>query len=393
MGKMKNLAVIVIIIFFSLFLIPGYASADRGTVQLIWDSLGYSTAGVQIAPDGSIFVLDQENEIWKIDPSTGDYEGYWAISDYELSDMALKDSETVWWTDGSQMFGFLVMGTGEIKFWDTYDVFTNNPQFGPLVYEQGSVWLADSLSSYNGIYHFNPQSDELCMYKNMSSGIHAADLVMLDEDVWALDWFLNSLMRFDPDSGVWTRFDIGREIGLNGMLQTDGSYLWAAEDVDDGAILRFDPASLALTVYHLPDGEQPLHFVLQGDQAVWYTNYNGSFGKIDLKNFTDVETSMLTDSPGGTVTPSCADLGSPDEYTAGLDTGTLNDPPSYFVSTVTSPKTGLQSFSLDSGATPFGIAATHDFIWITDPARDELIRLPLESQSDESFIFLPLIIK
>ena len=393
MGKMKNLAVIVIIIFIILLLLPGSASADRETVQLISDSFGYSTAGFQIAPDGSIFILDQEDEIWKIDPDTGDYTGYWTISGSELIDMALEDSETVWWTDGSQMFGFLVMETGGINFWDTYEVFTDNPQFGPLVYEQGSLWMADSLSSYNGIYHFDPLSDELCMYENVSSGIHAADLVVYDGDIWALDWFLNSLMHFDPDSRVWTKILLGRDIGMNAMLQMDGIDLWFTQDIYDGDFLRFNPSSLALTVYHLPDGEQPLHFALQGDQAVWYTNHNGSFGKIDLGNFVDIETFPLTASSSSPVTPSCLDIGNPVDDTAGLETGSLNDPPDYLDSTQTSPKAGLQSFSLDAGAAPFGIAATQDFIWITDPGRQELIRLPLEPQSDDNFIYLPLIIR
>jgi len=395
MRSPKYFSLIAIIFFLSLLISPTLALADRGTVQLLVDPFGsQDIAGVHVASDGSLFVLDRADEIFKIDPETGDYEGFSYLSGYDLSDMTLQDAENAWWADGSQMFGSLNTGNQKIETWDVSNAFEDLPQFGPLVYDQGDVWLADSISSYYGFYRFNPLNNQLCMYENPINGIHAADLALHDGYIWALDWSLDALMRINPGDGQLVKILLGREIGIfDANLQSDGTYLWLTQDVDDGEILRYNPETLILTVYDLPAGEHPRHLSLGEDGTVWYTNKTGSFGKLDPGLFSSTEVTLTAVTIKSSITPQCEDLGSPDLWDAIYETGSLADPPTTFDSTSTTPLAGLQSFSLNTDAQPFGIAVIQDYVWVTDPFRDELVRLPLEPQSDGNFIYLPLIIR
>jgi len=386
----KLLGIIFTVIIISSLVSPINAIADREIV-LFREADLYSVGdagGIHVAQDGSIIVLDLNDEIWKVDPVTGDYQDYYGISGYELYDISLESDQLVWWTDASQMFGSLDMSTNQIKYWDLSTFYVNLPNLGPLTYDSDLLWLSEWFGGYNGIFSFNTLINEICLY---DASIHAADVIMHEDKLYILDWYLDALLRLDPTTGNLVKYVTGRDIQGLANLQTDGSLLWWTEDIDDGAILSFKPDMLAMTVYNLPAGDQPRNLTLRSGK-IWYTNANGSFGRLDpliaSGNTISLSEIVIRDS----ITPDCKNLSSPV-----LDVAS-REPDGTFAwvdnsSTQTEPLIGIQSYSLPASAEPFGIASTTNHIWLTDGGRQKLIVMELEAQPEGFFIYLPLVLK
>jgi len=392
MKLMRLIKFILIIMTSSIILIfvrPGQGAAVRLTVSLqetgLWS--GGSAAGLHVGSDGSIFLLDRNDEIWKVKPETGQFQGYYGMSGTVLFDLSLQNDDLVWWTDESQIFGSLNTSTDQIKYWDHFfeagdDEYWNNyPQLGPITYENELVWMSEWMGVYFGFLKFDSITNEICSYK---VSIHAADMIMFENDLWALDWFEDALLRFDPVTGQLVKFSYQdeRQIGMDSNLQTDGSLLWWAETSPEWDIASFDPDSRTMTTYSLPVGEQPHHLSLRAGK-VWYTNSvdDGSFGRLDPGVAGGTSTILPEVIVKNSITPVCKYLSSPSLETAIRE-------PAYgtttYESTKIEPYTGLLSYSLPDDALPLGIASTMDDIWVSDPGRQKLIRMPLAAQ--EAFI-------
>jgi streptogramin lyase len=393
MGRLRFTVIILIIFLFVFVQIPSSASAERDSSLLEEVDLypAGSARGVYLTPIGSIFVLDLDDEVWKVDPETGSYFGYYGISGYELYDISPQDKDIVWWTDASQMFGSLNTNTGQITSWDTVDenddYWGNLPQLGSLIYEDEVVWLSEWMGTYFGFLRFDVLTGEICSY---DVPIHASDLILDGDYIWALDWFLDALLRLDPVTGQLAKYTTDGSIGLNANLQADGSLLWWAEDIEGGDIASFNPTTIEMTVYDLPDGEKPRNLSLFGGK-IWYTNANGSFGRLDPNLISGTQTTLTQVILNDNITPLCKNLGPGLTSTATED----HDTSSWidFSSTKTEIASGIFSYSLPEGSAPYGIAGTSSDIWIADPGRQKLIRMPISYSEFGYASYLPLIIK
>ncbi len=386
--KINYLHMLLLAIFLFLWTIPVWGQ----TVSLQETGLypGGSAARIYTASNGPLFILDRADELWMVDPVTGNYKDYYGISGSQLYDITLQNSELVWWTDSSQMFGTLNVITNQIKSWEiTEDEYANIPNLGPLIYDSGLVWLPAMYGESNGLLNFDPSTNEICSY---GLSIHAADVLIHEGKLYILDWFLDSLLRFDPVSGQLVKYDPDRSVGMDAHLKSDGSLLWWTEASDEGDILSFDPDTHSVSVYALPAGQMPRNLTLHSGK-IWYTNANGSFGRLNPSIVTGVSSVLIGSEISIGLDPECVNLGEPTIETASREPdGTFDW--GEITSSITEPFAGLESYSLPTDSEPFGIADTPGFIWLTDPGRQKLIRMAITEEPTEDYrVYLPLIIK
>ncbi len=383
--RILKIFTIIFTVLSILFLINTSSAAADGVIVPLQETSLYSggnAAGIYVGIDGDLFIVDRQDELWMIDPETGNYRDWWGIGGVELMDIIQTQSNMVWWTISDTVFGNLNLETNAVQSWDLAYYFDNPLNLGSLSYQDGYLWLAPYYAPYDGILRFNLSTYDLCLYQ---SPIYASDLIIFDGMLWMTNWQNDSLMRMDPETGRLAKFATGGDIHtIDSNLKTDGTQLLWTEDVLNGQIVSLDPDSHTMTAFDLPDGEQPRNLALRGGK-VWYTNANGSFGRLD-PNTAGKESSIVAEQVVKTsMTPECITLDGPFTSIAS------REPDGTFSwldinSTKTGRLTGILSYNLPEGSAPFGITGTLDHIWLTDPGRQKLIRMPMSEQ--EAFIIV-----
>lgn len=392
MRDIKFLAAALVIVLIVLFFNPILAAAERATFQFQETDLypGGSAAGIHIGLTGDLFIIDRDDELWMVNPDTGEYKDYYSFSGVDLMDIVQTDTNTIWWTLSDTVFGNLNLDTNTVESWDLDLVYENLINLNAIVYVNDLLWLAPFYGPNHGLLSFEASTQTLCLYE---SPMFATDLILHDGMLWLTNWHEDSLMSMDPSNGQLIQYgDSEWDIHTVDVdFRADGSLLWWTEDVVNGNIFSFDPDTRIATTYELPAGEQPRNLALR-EGEIWYTNAQGSIGRIS-PDFTDKTTKLLSEVViEETITPVCVTLGAPETNESEPDTGTFDW--NAIEGSIMAPSTGLQTYSLPDGAAPFGIASTADEIWVSDPGRQKLIRMAIpDDQSDRYYVFLPLVIR
>ena len=378
MRNIKFLTYAVMMVLVLLCINPILAEAERATFQFQETDLypGGSAAGLHIGLDGNLFIVDRDDELWMVNPETGDYQDYYGFSGVDLMDIVQTDTNTIWWTLSDTVFGNLNLATNTVESWDLETVYEDLINLNAIVYVNDLIWLAPYYGPNHGLLSFEASTRNLCLYE---SPMFASDLILHDGLLWVINWNEDSLMSMDPSSGRLIQYhDSGWDIHTyDANLQSDDNLLWWTEDDVNGNILSFDPDTSIATSYELPVGGQPRNLTYLNEE-VWYTNANGSIGRIS-PDFEDKTTKTLNEVViQETITPVCVPLGAPETIESEPDAGTFDW--NEVEGTIAMPSTGLQAYSLPDGAEPFGIASTSDEIWVSDPGRQKLIRMPVTEQ-------------
>jgi streptogramin lyase len=391
----KITVIIFLLIIFQFLMTPLPAIAERGTVPLQETDLflGGSAAGIVEGLDGTLLIVDRVDELWVFNPETGAYREYWGIYGNELMDVVQTTTDTVWWTISDTVFGSLNLDNNAVQYWDLsfYADIDNPPNLNAIVFYKNLIWIAPFYGSTYGMLSFDPTpgSYEICLYEY---GLNSSDMVMYDGLLWMINWSNDSLMSMDPETGRLVKYATGRDIHTyDANLRADGDRLLWTEDALNGAIVSFDPLTRTMTAYNLPAGVQPRNIFTRAGK-IWYADANGSFGRLDPAIASGVSSKLVEEVLKTSITPTCIALGAPQTGVASRELDGVfawED----IESLQTSPLTGIQSYSLPENAEPFGIAGTMDYIWLTDPGRQQLIRMPLESEPGGFSIYLPLILK
>jgi streptogramin lyase len=392
---LKGLIVFVIILFSMTWVLTATAET------IVLQEAGLEPSGeltrIYTGADGSIFVIDATNELWKVNPNTGAYYSYFPLGGDALADIALTPTSMLWWTDDAINFGNLNLATHQSASWSVSALIPelkSPPNLGPVVYHNDQVWMASwyDTDSVYGLFRFNPTNRQLCLYA-FPNGLYATDLVVQGGLLWALDWRSasnDSLFSMDPATGRLVKYATVRNVQMFANLVSDGSLFWWAEDTNGGAVVRFDPAMAQMTVFSLPANTWPRNISLRGGM-VWYTDKTGAFGQLNPATAAGVTSTLSAEVLPEDITPTCTTLGavtpSPTPYT------TENLAFTNFNSTQSTPQSGVTVYSLPAGAEPYGIVGTADFVWVSDPGRQKLIRMPVEPPPSGDFqVYLPLIL-
>ena len=358
------------------------AAIPAGAVNLRIDeaslSLGLVATTIHKGPDNRLFIRDDGNQMWAVNPASGAYQHYTGLGGDNLADIAFESSIKLWWTDNGVNFGTFNLSTNQQQTWENSLTIPSGDLFnlGPVGVYGDYIWLPSFWGPQFGIFRFSPASDEICLYA-YDYGLNASDLVELGGYLWTLDWAKDYLMKFDPDTSNHYRYTLGGGIAGYQKLLSDGSQLWWSEAHTGGdVIVSFDPSSKGTVTYDLSDTTDLYNISLHGGE-VWYTDENGVVGRLDPDAAAGTS-STLTETSYGTITPECETLSDPSSATLSPASGTF----SWTDGTVSMSeiKTGLKEYALPSAAVPWGIAGVGDFILVSDNGRQKLLRLPTEDQ-------------
>lgn len=387
-----NYSICLFMILPILFLSMSQVSAVSVEMQETDLSPSGEASTFHIASDNSILLVDDNNELWVFNAVDWQYIHYEGVGGDNLADIAIESPTKIWWTDNGTSFGSLDLNTHTFKVWEVSESTTGNiPNLGPIVFAEGFVWMPTWFGTTFGLFRFNISSETLDLFP-YTGGSFAADMVYSDGILWSLDWSKQSLMKFDIDTGALVKItpNPAREIYDTANVQVDGSTVWWTEDKMNGAVISYDSGLSAMAAYQLPENTDPRNLCLQ-DGLVWYSNENGTIGRIDPDQATSASLDFMVTTYPEEITPESYDVTGP------------------ITSTISSPSTGgfsftgfdsdfsegdgLQVYTLPESAVPWGIIVINDFVIVADNGRQKLIRFPLEDLSgDEEFQYLPLIL-
>lgn len=376
---MKSILRSCLILMLIALLLPS-SLADAETVTLPEASLDASSSPDTIlaGEDGRVYVIDVEQaKIWRIDPASGSYEQYNPAGG-GLSDAAPDGAGKIWWTSGSDTFGYFDITKSPKKqaAWQV-KIGDNAPDLGPLQIYDNKIWMASWFSTSFGILRFDPQTRSLCHYA-IPGGSYATDLVAQGGSLWWLKWShpsADTLMRLNMTTGVFTSYNLNRNINLQAGLVVDQENLWWAEDTTNGRLARFNTTGGDMTTYSLPAaGAHPVKVsALNG--RIWYTDAGGSFGSLDPQKVAVSPTFPVASIPS-TITPACPTLDPASPQDASPETGTLTW--GERATTFSQPQAGWEVYTLPASVpspSMLGIAAVGNSIWAADDGRDKLLRL------------------
>ncbi|PKO06777.1 MAG: hypothetical protein CVU41_05440 [Chloroflexi bacterium HGW-Chloroflexi-3] len=377
-------AIIISLLLFSTFLITFPAAAEVFQIQETSLYEFGHVGSIHISPEGKLLVVDDENELWVINPQTGSYLDYISFGYENLADITFASGQQLWWTNNVRGFGNFDLNTDQMQDWSV-DL-TNFPldlQLGTIASFQNYIWLPTWYGETYGLFQFNPISSEICLY-HFTGGLYAADIAVMNDQIWILDWrdkTLDSLFAFNPIDGNLIKYALSRNIGELAFLFVDGNELWWAEDKMDGAVVRFVPGSseMNMTVYSLPTGTHPRNlYVDQG--IVWYSDIKGTVGQLDPEKAPGLSTTISGINLGNLDSDPCIVLDDWGAYSLtpepeGIFSWQINDIEMNLI------KPGLHVFNLPENSAAYGIAVSNNYAWISDAGRQKLIRFALAEEA------------
>ena len=115
---------------------------------------------VRADSSGVLWVSDYGGEIRKVDPASGTYAAYTVNGAVDAQPDA---SGRIWYTDSTNLFGYLSPGTGQITTW--LAGLEGEVQLWGVAFDgSGRVWMPESFGSSSKFWSFNPSSRQLCGY-------------------------------------------------------------------------------------------------------------------------------------------------------------------------------------------------------------------------------------
>jgi len=389
----KAIIILLFFIFYLFISIPVIAD----TFQIDETSLNESghAGSIHLSPEGKVLVVDDDNELWVINPQSGSYLDYISFGYDNLADITFASENVLWWTNNVRGFGSFDLDTNLMKDWSVDS--TNFPldlQLGPVTSFQNMIWLPTWYAETYGIFRFNPFSSQICLY-TFPGGLYAADIAVMNEQLWILDWRNKTsdlLFSFNPVDGNLVRYSLSRDIGELAFLIVNGNELWWAEDILDGAVVRFIPGSseMNLTVYSLPTGTHPRNlFVDQG--LIWYSDIKGTVGQLDPEQVIGSSYAISGNNLGNLNAGSCVVLHDWGAYPLTPEPeGIFSWQNNNIEMNLIQP--GLKVFNLPENAAAQGIAVSNNYAWISDSGRQKLVRLPLPDESITSITVIKQVI-
>jgi streptogramin lyase len=341
---------------------------------------------IEYYPDGKVYLVDDEYDLlWRIEPISGNFEKFYPIGIMNV----MPDNGDIWLTDGTDSFGYFdtLLNPITLNMWKLPDGGSGNrPELGPIVVHNSEIWMATWFSSLFGIYHFLPDTRQLCHY-SINGGSFAADMVNHGDQLSILDWQNDRLIVFDMSNESVIFYDLtSYPINKNAHLLVDNNYLWWTDDQDNGSIYQLNPTTHQIFIYPLPTGTHPID-LSELDGRIWFTEKNGSIGQMDPQKMSNNIISLIPSSPTP-LSPSCSLLDNPIPYDGTPDTGTLSW--SENSGEMSQPQTGLEFIGLIEGSVPNGITTLGDRIWVTDDGFNRIIDIKM---MEEFSVFLPLLVR
>ncbi len=351
--------------------------------------------------NGKLWITDyMENEIWKVDPATGNYTVYDGL--YGASDGRLDSSGYLWWSNFDEgQLGRLIPGAAQATLWSLPP--DSNP-LGITFDNNGHVWVADGFEPF--LYRFDPSSKELCTYTVPDSDPifdGASDYILYHNgQIWIGDLELGRILRLNPATNTFTIWKLAADALPEGLAIDNNGHLWWADNWL-GELGRLDSQSNPnqITSYVIPSrgiGPAPIQVAVQNGK-VWYTDETGHVGSLDpaVANGTTVNVSPSTEMEP----PTCESAGTEALADVTTSNGTFEWTSTDY--TLAHNSGGWMIYRLPEGAAPYGLATSGSSTWFADQGDDAAPIDPAAraqqlgwldvTQDPGSKIFLPAVLR
>ncbi len=320
-------------------------------------------------PEGQPFELFRDNqgelwisdfwagEIWRVNPVSRDYTIYGGLEG--ASDGRTDSSGKLWWTDPQgYTLGRLSLGANQATIWEL------PPEAGPLGIafgDSGQVWIADVFEP--NIYRFAPSSSQLCSYPLPKSG--SSDYLLFDGGrIWLGDTRNGRIVRLNPNDGKYTIWQLPAGANPLGMAVDGNGQIWWA-DPGAGALRRLNPQSNQLNTYTIPTlggpSAQPVAVAISSGE-IWYTNSNGSVGRLDPALASGGSKTISPSSLAGSST--CTNIGQGTAVSISRKSGKVTWNNADY--SLAKDGNGWLIYDLPSGAVPWGLAVSGSSVWFND---------------------------
>jgi streptogramin lyase len=349
---------------------------------------------------GNLWISDyQANQIWQMNPSTGQYTIYQNLN--KANDAQMDVSGNVWWTDyGNGYLGRIAPGTHALTQWLLSGGAAPSP-LGVAFDNAGHVWAADDKNAQ--LFRLDPASNQVCVYSyTVGTGVGVSSegngfINWAGGSIWISNGGGGSIISINPasNSGKLWQLALGRvpqefavdasgqvwfaepiesvvllnqrSLPLRRSVDRGGSIDRGAslEYVTSGALARLQPSTNQLTEYMLPVDTYPQALYLNGTK-VWYTA-NQTVGIMD--STAAVGASSTLTQTTFTVTPSCSTV-APSSSSITTVTGTAVWTSKTYLQSVNN--SAWQVYQMPVGASPWGITGFGNNVWVTDQGRQTL---------------------
>ncbi len=338
-------------------------------------------AEAPLNPEGGAFEINRDDQgwlwisdfdaeqVWGLDPQSGDYEIYDTSSLGGSPSDARHDGTSLWWADGNGgTLGRISTQDGSYTNWQ---VPGEVRFYGTALDGEGRFWALEHLRPY--LYRLDSAAGQLCSYTLPEGGV-SSYMVMDAVSVWLGDYHNGRILRlfFEDNHLDWWTLPTGSDpFGMG--LDLDGS-LWYA-DSNLHSLAYLDPDTGQLSSYALPYGDQPVMLTVQVGR-VWYSQpWGGTLGVL-YPEIAAAEVSTPT-TGSTTLAPDCAAIEPVASGSLTIKVGSLAWSNTTYPTVVDS--SGWQVFDLPEDALPWGLAAS-DSVWMVDSERRVLARIPTPIQ-------------
>lgn len=327
------------------------------------------------------------DEIWQLNPATDVYTIYEKIDG--ASDARLDTGGDLWWADFNNYgFGRLDLDSGIRTTWPLTGTKQGRPT-GLNFDEQGRVWITDREAPE--LFSYDPQSEEFCHY-SLPEQIRSWYVLNRGGYVWLADTARPYILRIDPEGESYTTWyydDLDSD--PRGMTFDDQGNLWWSGYRGQAALFSLYPDNGWLTAYALPDGKGRPAMVAADGRYIWYSDEEGSFGRLDPKAAGGVSAQIMPESD--TLQPDCYSDWQPDA-----------NPPNEVSSYSASWSAGTYTNTVDAGGWlvyelpddtpdgsepvgPWGIRVLENGVWLVDQDRQKLVHI------ERNRVYVPTVVR
>jgi streptogramin lyase len=385
-GNMRLKLLLLAVAIASLVMLAGVVVASAGDVAV--EEADLKPYGevyeINLGSDGQLYLSDYGSyEIWRVDPDTSHFTTYGlsGVAD-GVVDARPDSAGNIWWTDYANGFGKVDVLADTVTEW----TLAEGLYLGGLAFDgDGKVWTTEWLG--DELYSFDPASTEVCTHTLPGGTSSFYVLYLYDEDLlWLGNWGEDRIVAFDPSTNGISWWQLEVDSTPNGLaVDGSGNYWWADNTL--GVLGRLEPDLDQLTTYSLPLGTAPQMIAIDGDK-LWYSESNaGTVGLLDPAVAAGSITTLSTGSDSASVVCSALGPGSTEDV-AQKSSGVVSWDSGTWTTVV--DENGWTVYELPNDPSPYGIAISSGYVWVTDQGTQKLVRLGI-APGYKSYI--PLVLK
>ncbi len=385
---MKNLRVMAGAALIVVFVLLGIAPPVQGVQEI---ALDYNATPYEVNRDssGKLYVSDAGTyKIWQLNPGNDTFQSY-PIGRI-VRDAQPDSGGRIWWTDGSDTFGYVLSGSTLVYKW----TLTSDPPYTLQALapdNQGGVWLGEvegggSDNATSRLFYFDTHDNSICVYR-LPNGTFTHDMVYHDGYLYLGQWVYGQIFRITPGEGsiTYTFWQVGSQFEYGPWgIAVDGSYVWWADYFKD-VIARLNISNNMATFYSLKQGASPRMITINNGK-IWFTQENYNLVSILTPSSASGEDMMLDAYTDNGVGGDCSVLGSATTSNISIASGDITWDAS--AANLSYDQDGWQIYQLPGDALPFGVASTAGHVWVGDQGRHLLLRFDTQAKT-----FIPAVLK